>query len=32
MHIFDRFHLVAKMNEALDDVRAGESRRIYRDG
>ncbi len=27
-HILDRFHIVAKMNEALDEVRAGESRRI----
>jgi transposase len=32
MHILDRFHIVAKMNEALDDVRAGEARRMYRDG
>jgi len=24
-HILDRFHIVAKMNEALDEVRAGES-------
>ena len=24
-HIFDRFHIVAKMNKALDEVRAGES-------
>src|SRR5256886_13152543 len=32
LHILDRFHIVAKMNEALDDVRAGESRRMYRYG
>ncbi len=27
LHILDRFHIVAKMNKALDEVRAGESRR-----
>jgi transposase len=27
-HIFDRFHIVAKMNKALDEVRAGESRKM----
>jgi hypothetical protein len=27
LHIVDRFHIVAKMNKALDEVRAGESRR-----
>ena len=27
LHILDRFHIVAKMNKALDQVRAGESRR-----
>ena len=32
LHILDRFHIVAKMNEALDDVRAAESRRMARDG
>jgi transposase len=32
LHILDRFHIVAKMNQALDDVRAGESRRMQRDG
>ena len=26
LHILDRFHIVAKMNKALDEVRAGESR------
>lgn len=28
LHILDRFHIVAKMNKALDEIRAGESRRI----
>jgi len=28
LYILDRFHIVAKMNKALDEVRAGESRRI----
>ncbi len=32
IHILDRFHIVAKMNKALDEVRAGESRRMARDG
>ena len=32
LHILDRFHIVAKMNKALDEVRAGESRRMARDG
>ena len=27
LHILDRFHIVAKMNQALDDVRAAESRK-----
>ncbi len=27
IHILDRFHIVAKMNQALDEVRAAESRR-----
>jgi transposase len=31
-HILDRFHIVAKMNKALDEVRAGESRWMARDG
>ncbi len=26
VHILDRFHIIAKMNEALDDVRAEEAR------
>ena len=31
-HILDRFHIVAKMNKALDEVRAGESRRMASEG
>ena len=30
LHILDRFHIVAKMNTAFDEVRAGESRRMER--
>jgi transposase len=30
--ILDRFHIVAKMNAALDDVRAAESRKMAQDG
>ena len=32
VHILDRFHIVAKMNDALDDVRAAEARRMAQDG
>jgi transposase len=32
LHILDRFHIVAKMNKALDEVRAGESRRMALEG
>ena len=32
LHILDRFHIVAKMNKALDEVRAGEARRMALDG
>jgi transposase len=32
IHIFDRFHIVAKMNTALAQVCAGEARRLTRDG
>lgn len=32
LHILDRFHIVAKMNKALDEVRATESRRMIQDG
>jgi len=32
LNILDRFHIVAKMNDALDDVRAAESRKLAQDG
>ena len=32
LHILDRFHIVAKMNTALDEVRNGESRRMASEG
>jgi transposase len=32
VHILDRFHVVAKMNKALDEVRAAEARRMAADG
>lgn len=32
LNILDRFHVVAKMNKAIDEVRAGEARRLARDG
>jgi len=32
LHILDRFHIVAKMNEALDDVRAAEARKMAQAG
>jgi transposase len=32
LHVLDRFHIVAKMNEALDDVRAGETRKLETKG
>ena len=32
LHILDRFHIMAKMNKALDEVRAGEIRKLARDG
>ncbi len=32
LHILDCFHIVAKMNKALDEIRAGESRRIASEG
>jgi transposase len=31
-HILDRFHIFAKMNKALDEVRAGESRHMASEG
>ena len=32
LHILDRFHIVAKMNDALNEVRAQEARRLKREG
>ncbi|PYR29942.1 MAG: ISL3 family transposase [Acidobacteria bacterium] len=32
LHVLDRFHIVAKMNEALDDVRAAEARKMFAAG
>lgn len=32
LNILDRFHIVAKLNKALDDVRAAETRRLAQDG
>jgi transposase len=32
LHILDRFHIVAKMNKALDEVRAEETARMKREG
>ena len=32
LHILDRFHIVAKMNKALDEVRVGESRCMATEG
>lgn len=32
LHIMDRFHLVAKLNKAIDEVRAGEHRQMQGDG
>jgi len=32
LHILDRFHIVAKMNKALDEVRADETRRMKSEG
>ena len=32
LNILDRFHMVAKLNKALDEVRAGEARRMVSEG
>jgi transposase len=32
IHILDRFHIMAKMNKAIDEVRAGEAKRLKADG
>jgi len=32
IHVLDRFHIMAKMNKAIDAVRAAEAKRLERDG
>ena len=32
IHVLDRFHIMAKMNKAIDEVRAAEAKRLHRDG
>ena len=32
VHILDRFHIVAKLNKAIDEIRAGEHRQMQKDG
>jgi transposase len=32
LHVLDRYHIVAKLNKALDEVRADEARRMKREG
>ena len=32
LNILDRFHMLPKLNKALDEVRAGEARRMVREG
>ena len=32
VHVLDRFHIMKKMNERLDEVRRGEAARLKRDG
>ena len=32
VHVLDRFHIMKKMNEGLDEVRRGEAARLKRDG
>lgn len=32
IHILDRFHIMAKMNKAIDEVRAAEAKRLQKDG
>lgn len=32
VHVLDRFHIVATMNKAVDEVRAGEARELAREG
>jgi transposase len=32
VHILDRYHIMAKMNKAIDEIRAGEAKRLKADG
>jgi transposase len=32
VHVLDRYHIMASMNRAIDDVRAAEAKRLKRDG
>ena len=32
LHVLDRFHIMAKMNKAIDEVRAAEAKRLKKDG
>ena len=32
IHVLDRFHIMSKMNKAIDEVRAAEAKRLARDG
>ena len=32
VHVLDRFHIMAQMNKAIDEVRAGEAKRLKREG
>ena len=32
IHVLDRYHVVARLNKALDEVRAGEAKRMKREG
>jgi transposase len=32
VHVLDRFHIMKQLGEAIDDVRAGEARRMKQDG
>jgi transposase len=32
VHVLDRYHIVAKLNKAIDEVRAAEAKRLKRDG
>ena len=32
IHILDRFHIVARLNKALDEIRAGEAKQLARQG